>query len=81
MPDKLKFIACVVGAVVICYLIIGVTIGFVSEIAFDTANNTSVAAFGSAQAFLRWVPILLYILPGLIGTGLIVWKLRKPEEN
>lgn len=80
MPEKIKFVGFVLAALVICYTVIGVTIGFVSDIAFTTANNTSVAAFANAQSFLRWVPILLYVLPAVIGVGLIVWKLRQPEN-
>jgi cytochrome c oxidase subunit IV len=77
---KLIFILAVVGIEILVYLILSVTVSFVSQIAVDTANNTAVTPFASAQGFLRWVPILLYIVPAAIGLVAIFLRLRKDDE-
>lgn len=77
---KLLFILSVVGIELIVYLILNVTVPFVSQIAVDTANNTAVTPFASAQGFLRWVPILLYIIPAAIGPVAIFLRLRKDDD-
>ena len=81
MLEKVKFTGFVIACLVVVYVILSITMPFVAEIAYETANDTSVAAFGSAQAGLRWVPLFLWIFPGVAGLGAIWWRLRKSEDN
>lgn len=81
MLEKIKFTGVVLGCLVVVYVLLSITMPFVADIAFETANDTSVAAFESAQAGLRWAPLFLWIFPGVAGVGIIWWRLRKPDEE
>jgi len=76
MGSKIKFVGMVLVGMAVVYILLTAFMPFISGMAFDTANNTSVADFPSAQAGLRWTPIILYTVPGVVGLTLIVLKLR-----
>lgn len=80
MLNKIKFVGIVLGCLVVVYVTLSISMPFVADIAYETANDTSVASFGSAQGFLRWVPLFLWIFPGVAGIGAIWWRLRKSDE-
>lgn len=81
MIEKVKFTGIVIACLVVVYIVLSITMPFVANIAYETANDTSVAAFWSAQAGLRWAPLFLWIFPGVAGLGLIWWKLRKTNDE
>lgn len=80
MLEKVKFTGFVIACLVVVYVILSITMPFVADIAYETANETSVAGFTTAQAGLRWAPLFLWIFPGVAGVGIIWWRLRKSDE-
>lgn len=79
--DKIKFVGGVIAAVTVVYVILTIAMPTITGIAYETANNSSVAAYADAQAGLRWTPIVLYTIPGVVGAGAIGWKLRKGNNE
>jgi len=76
MSNKIIYIIGVLAGAAFVILLVTAFMPFINGMAVDTANSTSVAAFASAQAGLRWTPLFLYLLPMVIVVAAIVLKLR-----
>jgi hypothetical protein len=76
-------IAGIIGAVVLCYIVIMMMWGTVTSAAFDTANTINATAnayaYRHTTAGLRFAPLALFIIPSVIGSVAIYIVLRKPN--
>lgn len=80
--NKIGQVAVVVGLVLMVYVILLVTVPFLSTIAVDVSTNMSidhpVAQYPGAVEGLLMAPWLLFFVPGCIGLIAIIVILRKP---
>lgn len=74
--DKIKFVGIVIIMLFFVYAVLTICMPVINQLAFETANNSSVAAYPDAQAALRWTPILLYTVPAVMAAGAIAIKLK-----
>ncbi|GAG82113.1 unnamed protein product [marine sediment metagenome] len=80
--NKLGHVAVVVGLVLMVYLILLITVPFLSSVAVDVASNMTadhpVAQYPGAVEGLLMAPWLLFFAPGVIGLIAVVVILKRP---
>jgi len=80
--NKFGHIAIVVGLVVMVYLILLITVPFLSSVAVDVSTNMSidhnVTLYPGSVDILLLSPWLLFFVPAVIGLIAIVIILKKP---
>lgn len=77
--DKLKFCGGVIGFLILWYLILTISMPVIGGLADDSATEILAAnatAYAASAAGVSYMPLLLYLVPGVVGLGMIVWKLR-----
>jgi len=81
--NKIKTVAYIIGAVIVCYVLMIAVMPFVQELAFSVADDIELAhdmtQYVAADSGLRIVPWLLWFLPGVIGIVALVLTLRREE--
>ena len=82
MTGKIKFVFGTLAILVLIYFFMTVVWGSLIVPSVQTAYNaTANPAYKYTHAFVGTAPLWLYILPGACALGLIVWKLKQPDEQ
>jgi len=78
-------IAGIIGAVIVAYLITLPMWPIVYNAAFDAATSTNATAnayeYRATTAFLRFSPLLLFLVPAVIGIVSVFIVLKKPAQE
>ena len=81
MTDKIKFVLGVIFAVFVVYVFMTIMWGSLMvpsiDIAYNATDNTTMHYSKAGIGFMK---IALYFVPGVLGLGAIVWKLRQQEK-
>lgn len=82
--NKLKAVAFIVCAVVLCYVLMIAVMPVVQGLAFDVADQVEAAhdmdQYVAADSGLRVMPYVLWFTPGVIGIIALVITVRKTED-
>lgn len=82
MAGKIKFVLGTIAMMVLVYFFMTVIWSSVMvpsiDVAYQATDNVS---YKYTKAAIGAAPIWLYILPAACALGLIVWKLKQPDEQ
>lgn len=83
--EKVKFVILVVLLVIGAYVTMLPVWSIVYDSAFATANSVNSTANAYVHRFtigmLRFSPLILWFVPGLVGVAVIAWKLKFSRKN